>query len=114
MAMHLDELRSDLFKRGLIDTVFCGAATSFVGGVVRPISEGRSHPMGKGLVVLAILALFARISHACTVCDSVAGSALRAGIFDDSFSITFLQVAAPFLVVGLTLYALDRCLPADR
>ncbi len=50
-------------------------------------------------------------SHACTICDSAAGSALRSGIFNSSFVITFLQVGAPFLVLGIAIYAIHGPLP---
>ncbi len=63
------------------------------------------------LVIPTGLTLFAGTSHACTVCDSAAGSALRAGIFDGSFSITFLQVVAPFLALAIVLYSFNRHLP---
>lgn len=50
-------------------------------------------------------------SYACTICDSAAGSALRSGIFNNSFLMTLLQVGAPFLVLGIAIYAIHRSLP---
>lgn len=59
----------------------------------------------------AIFLLSAAACHGCTVCDSPNGEALRGGVFNDSFFITFLEVVAPFPVLGLALYALNRLLP---
>jgi len=49
--------------------------------------------------------------YGCTVCDTATGSAVRAGIFNGSFFITFIEVVSPFPVLGLALYLVDRCLP---
>ena len=62
-------------------------------------------------IILSILTLAAPTMIACTVCDTATGTALRAGIFNDSFFITFLEVIAPFPVLGLVLFAINRYLP---
>lgn len=63
-------------------------------------------------VLGAVLFIFsASASHGCPVCDSAIGEAVRSGIFNDSFLLTFLEVLAPFPVLGLALYGLNRCLP---
>jgi hypothetical protein len=51
------------------------------------------------------------IAHACAVCDSEVGVAVRAGIFNAAFFPTFLQVFAPFPLLAVTIYALSRFLP---
>gem|GEM_PF-4431620 len=62
-------------------------------------------------VIVAMLILSAATGYGCTVCDSATGEAVRAGIFNDSFFITFLEVFAPFPVLGLALYVINRLLP---
>ncbi len=61
--------------------------------------------------ISAMLIFAASTGMACTVCDTATGTAVRAGIFNDSFLITFLEVVAPFPVLGLALYAINRYLP---
>jgi hypothetical protein len=47
----------------------------------------------------------------CPTCDTPTGSAVRSGIFNDTFVWTLLEVLAPFLVLELVLYGLNRYLP---
>jgi hypothetical protein len=47
----------------------------------------------------------------CPICSTEAGAAVRAGIFNASFLPTLLEVIAPFPVLGLVLYVLNRFLP---
>jgi hypothetical protein len=51
------------------------------------------------------------IAHSCAVCDSQVGVAVRAGIFNAAFFPTFLQVFAPFPLLGVAMYTLNRFLP---
>jgi hypothetical protein len=51
------------------------------------------------------------MAHACAICDSEIGIAVRAGIFNASFFPTLLEVFAPFPVFGLAIYAISHCLP---
>jgi len=62
-------------------------------------------------IIVVILMAAASSAFGCPVCDSDVGIAVRAGIFNDSFPLTFLKVFAPFPVLGLALYAVNRCLP---
>ena len=48
---------------------------------------------------------------ACTVCDTEVGVAVRAGLFNAAFVPTLLEVLAPFPVLALVLYAINRYLP---
>ncbi len=60
-------------------------------------------------ILLCLIA--AGSARACTVCDSERGVAVRSGIFNESFFSTLLEVAAPFPVLGLALYCINRWLP---
>ncbi len=66
----------------------------------------------RGYAVFLVL-LFAALSAAvgCPICDSPTGEAVRAEIFGSSFGRTFLEVAAPFPVLAVILYVLNRYLP---
>jgi hypothetical protein len=55
--------------------------------------------------------VFLLATVACTVCDSDAGVAVRLGIFNSSFLPTLLEVMAPFPVIGVGLFLLNRYLP---
>jgi hypothetical protein len=55
--------------------------------------------------ILALLALRA-VANACPVCDSPTGKEVRAGIFDGRFALTWLEVIAPFPILGVILAAL--------
>jgi len=57
------------------------------------------------------LVMLPSIVHACAVCDSEIGVAVRAGMFNAGFLPTFLQVLAPFPLFGLAIYTLSRFLP---
>jgi hypothetical protein len=48
---------------------------------------------------------------ACVSCGSATGAAVRAGILNDDFVRTLIEVAAPFPLIGLILYAVNRYLP---
>jgi hypothetical protein len=62
-------------------------------------------------IITTLVLLSTSTGYGCTVCDSPAGSSMRAGIFNDSFLVTLIEVLAPFPVLGLALYLLNRCLP---
>lgn len=47
----------------------------------------------------------------CPVCDTETGAAVRAGIFNADFLPTLLEVLAPFPVLGLILFIINRYLP---
>ena len=60
----------------------------------------------------ATLAGFAvRSAHACTVCDSVNGRALRAGLFNGHFLHTLLLVLAPAPVFVLVTALVHHAMP---
>lgn len=61
------------------------------------------------LTTLSLLA--ARSAHACTVCDSANGKALRAGLFNGHFLHTLLLVLAPAPVLALGALLLHRLMP---
>lgn len=63
------------------------------------------------VITTAILVLAASSAFGCTVCNSDIGIAVRAGIFNDSFPLTFLKVFAVLPVLSLALYVTDRVLP---
>jgi hypothetical protein len=65
----------------------------------------------KGCLVWLLLLATPSMAHACTVCHSEIGIALRVGIFNASFFPTLLEVFAPFPVFGLAIYAVSRYLP---
>ena len=50
-------------------------------------------------------------SHACTVCNSANGRALRAGVFDTSFLHTFLLVMSPVPVLMVAVAILHFAMP---
>jgi hypothetical protein len=50
-------------------------------------------------------------AHACTVCDSQNGQALRAGLFDGHFAQTMLLVAAPIPVLVAAVALLYLLMP---
>ena len=64
-------------------------------------------------VHLALTLLFVRdaTSVACTVCDTDVGIAVRSGLFNAAFTPTLLEVIAPFPVLALVIYAINRYLP---
>lgn len=62
-------------------------------------------------IIAAMFTFAASTGYGCTICDTAAGSAVRAGIFNGSFFITFIEVVSAFPVLGLALYVVDRCLP---
>jgi len=62
-------------------------------------------------IIAAMFTFAASTGYGCTVCDTATGSAVRAGILNGSFFITFIEVVAPFPVLGLVLYVLNRYLP---
>lgn len=70
--------------------------------------------------LVAILAgaspiLFARAAHACPVCNTETGAAVRAGIFDDRFVARLLATLAPFPVLLAAVAALHHGWPGgDR
>ena len=63
------------------------------------------------LLFLTALLSLPSIASACAVCDSEIGIVVRAGLFNGSFFPTLLEVAAPFPVFGLAIYAISRYLP---
>ena len=63
------------------------------------------------LFLLLLLVAIPPMAHACAVCDSEIGIAVRTGIFNASFLPTLLEVFAPFPVFGLAIYAVTRYLP---
>ena len=62
------------------------------------------------LVCLLLLAT-PSMAHACAICDSEIGIAVRAGIFNASFFPTLLEVFAPFPLFGLAICAVSYYLP---
>ena len=62
---------------------------------------------------VTFILLLATISSAfgCPVCNTEVGVAVRSGIFNASFLPTLFEVIAPFPVLGLILYTLNRYLP---
>ena len=58
-----------------------------------------------------LAALAPHSSPACTTCATPTGDAVRAGIFNESFPATFLEVAAPIPVLAILLYVVVRLLP---
>ena len=67
--------------------------------------------MPRHLALLVFPFTFPSLARACTVCDSEIGIAVRAGVFNESFLLTFLEVVAPFPVLGLAIFAIHRYLP---
>ena len=50
-------------------------------------------------------------AHACTVCDSKTGHAVRAGIFDGHFLPHLLLTLSPFPVLAAAVILCHRCMP---
>jgi hypothetical protein len=48
---------------------------------------------------MALGAVTPDAASACPVCDTATGALVRAGIFDDTFWVTLLQVTAPLPVL---------------
>jgi hypothetical protein len=67
--------------------------------------------MMKRCLVWILLLATSCMAQACAVCDSEIGIAVRAGIFNASFSRTILEVFTPFPVFGVAIYVVSRYLP---
>jgi hypothetical protein len=63
------------------------------------------------LVAVFVLFLKTSVALACPFCDTPNGEAVRAGIFNETFLATLLEVASPIPVIGILIYALNRYLP---
>jgi hypothetical protein len=61
--------------------------------------------MRSRLSLMCLIAAMATPLLACPVCDSGTGQQVRAGIMDDSFGLSVLATALPFIVVlGITAF----------
>jgi hypothetical protein len=65
----------------------------------------------RALAFVCALQAIAVPASGCTVCGSPSGAAVRAGIFNPSFTPTFLEVAAPIPALVIALYVVSRLLP---
>ncbi|WP_353567239.1 hypothetical protein [Haloferula sargassicola] len=65
--------------------------------------------MKKAIIILASLAGPDLV--ACPTCNTETGIAVRAGIFNDAFLQTLGEVLAPFPVLALGLFLVNRLLP---
>ena len=66
----------------------------------------------------AVIALVAAIAHtparACPVCDSDQGREVRAGVFDENFSLNVAQLLVVFPLTAAILVLACRCVPVSR
>jgi len=63
-------------------------------------------------LAIATLALtFAGEVLACPICNSTTGLAVRSTIFGQDFFKTFWEVLAPFPLLAVSVYAINRSLP---
>ena len=63
------------------------------------------------LLPVSLAGFAVRSAHACTVCDSANGKALRAGLFNGHFLHTLLLVLAPAPVFALVAVLVHHAMP---
>ncbi len=73
-------------------------------------SSSHRRPPWRALVLLVASAR-CTLAHACTVCGSPNGHAVRAGLFNGHFLHTFVLVLLPFPILAVTVLLLGRVLP---